>query len=49
MSVNTRYLVLGDPPDDRAADQLRCSPITPRFWREIDRYGTDKIPVQKLL
>jgi len=47
LTVNTRYLVLGDPPDETAA----AAAITEftNIQKEVSRYGTDIIPVQKLL
>jgi hypothetical protein len=47
LTVNTRYLVLGDPPDDTAT-ATALQEFT-KIQTEVSRYGTDIIPVQKLL
>jgi hypothetical protein len=47
LTVNTRYLVLGDAPDEKAA-QNAINEFT-NIQKEVSRYGTDIIPVQKLL
>ncbi|MCI0359749.1 MAG: hypothetical protein L0211_14830 [Planctomycetaceae bacterium] len=47
LTVNTRYLVLGDPPDDTATPTA-IQEFT-KIRDEVSRYGTDIIPVQKLL
>ena len=43
----TRYLVLGEPPDERSSDKA-LQEFT-KISDEVTRYGTDKITVQKLL
>jgi hypothetical protein len=47
MDVNTRYLVLGAPPDETSTD--RALSEFKKIHDEVSRYGTDIIPVQKLL
>jgi flagellar biosynthesis chaperone FliJ len=47
LTVNTRYLVLGEAPDDKAA-RTAIDEFT-NIQKEVSRYGTDIIPVQKLL
>lgn len=47
MDINTRYLVLGAPPDENSPEKARQEYTS--MQNEVERYGTDKIPVQKLL
>jgi peptidoglycan hydrolase CwlO-like protein len=47
LSVNTRYLVLGDPPDDTASPTA-IQEFT-KIRDEVSRFGTDIISVDKLL
>jgi predicted nucleic acid-binding Zn-ribbon protein len=47
LGVNTRYLVLGDPPDDTAT-QTALQEYT-KMRDDVSRYGTDIINVEKLL
>jgi hypothetical protein len=47
MDINTRYLVLGDPPDENSPEKARQE--FTKMQEEVLRYGTDKIPVKKLL
>jgi hypothetical protein len=47
MDINTRYLVLGELPDEKSPDKARQE--FTRMQEEVQRYGTDIIPVQKLL
>jgi hypothetical protein len=47
MDVNTRYLVLGTPPDETSTDKA-LQEFT-KIRDEGTRYGTDVITVQKLL
>lgn len=49
LSVNTRYLVLGDRPDERAADNAKLLAEYTKIQEEIKRYGIDTLPVKKLL
>ena len=49
LSVNTRYLVLGDQPDDRDRDNAKLLADFTAIQTEIQRYSIDIIPVQKLL
>ena len=47
LTVNTRYLVLGDPPDDTATPTALQEYTKMRD--EVTKYGTDIISVEKLL
>jgi hypothetical protein len=49
LSVNTRYLVLGDRPDDTDRDNAKLLAEFTNITTEITRYGIDVIPIQKLL
>jgi len=49
LSVNTRYLVLGDPPDETAAENKKLLEEYTKILGEIAGYGIDKMPAQKLL
>jgi hypothetical protein len=47
MDANTRYLVLGSPPDETSSEKA-LQEFT-KIREEVTRYGTDIITVQKLL
>jgi hypothetical protein len=48
ITVNTRYLVLGDRPTERTTNDKVLKEFT-NIQGEVQRFGTDIIPVQKLL
>ncbi|MDX1945614.1 MAG: hypothetical protein SFU86_09400 [Pirellulaceae bacterium] len=48
ITVNTRYMVLGDRPTERTTNDKVLKEFT-NIQGEVQRFGTDIIPVQKLL
>jgi hypothetical protein len=47
MSVSTRYVVQGESASDKSTEKFRTENTA--FLNEADKYGTDRIDVQKLL
>jgi hypothetical protein len=47
LKPDTRYLVLGDPPDDRSSEKALAE--FTKIQDEVGQFGTDRITVQKLL